>query len=230
MNTIARVQEESKFLRQLGIFDPTEHPAAVTIVGAGGIGGPAALQLAKLGLHNIRVFDFDTVEEHNQPNQIFGTESIGKEKVSELQRLVKPLTDVTIDGINHRITPDSKEELRGIVISAVDSMEARKIILEKTRYNPQVQLLIDGRIGGETIRIYTLNPLDAEQVDKYVETLVPDSEAAELPCTERAVVDVGFFIGALITRAVRRYLKEAEITFEVIFDVRNLMLLKKMAG
>ena len=39
------------------------------LVGAGGIGAATALCMAKVGFECLTVMDFDTVEEHNIPNQ-----------------------------------------------------------------------------------------------------------------------------------------------------------------
>ena len=228
MSVHEQVERDGKFLRQLDIFDPSKHQKAVTIIGAGGIGGPAAFQLAKLGIDDLKVIDFDKVEEHNQPNQMFTESQIAMKKVEALRDVVTSLTGVTLRAICDKVETERRlPVLNGIVISAVDSMEARKAIFERTYMNPACELLIDGRMGGEVMSVYTINTLDRDQREAYAKTLVADKDTVELPCTARAVIDVGFMIGALITRAVRRYCVDGAYMFEVILDHKNLMFINR---
>jgi adenylyltransferase/sulfurtransferase len=77
----------------------------VLIVGAGGLGSPAALYLAAAGVGTLGIADFDRVEEHNLQRQLLhGTGSIGKLKTeSAAARLadVNPFVRVQphLDGI-----------------------------------------------------------------------------------------------------------------------------------
>src|SRR5580700_5431965 len=55
--------------------------ARVAIVGAGGLGSPAALYLAAAGVGTLGLIDFDTVDESNLQRQVlFDTASIGASK------------------------------------------------------------------------------------------------------------------------------------------------------
>jgi len=220
------LKDYRKYLRQQDIFDPRiAEELPVFIIGAGGIGGPTALLLAKLGMQKITVVDFDKVEEHNQPNQIFGQRDLGTQKTLALREIVERLTDTSVETRPLRITEETPRDFfRGIVISAVDKMSSRSIIWQKVRFNPAVRLFIDGRIGGQVLRLYTVNPVIPDHIQFYEKTIHPDEEGVELPCTARAVIDVGFFIASFITRAVRLHLKDDHMEKEVLFDVRNLSL------
>ena len=63
--------------------------ARVLVVGAGGLGSPAALYLAAAGVGTLGLADFDQVEEHNLQRQILhDTPAVGRPKVdSAAQRL-----------------------------------------------------------------------------------------------------------------------------------------------
>ena len=72
--------------------------AKVLVIGAGGLGSPAALYLAAAGVGTLGIVDFDKVEEHNLQRQLLHTnQSIGVQKTkSAQQRLheVNPLITV----------------------------------------------------------------------------------------------------------------------------------------
>jgi adenylyltransferase/sulfurtransferase len=77
-------------LEQIGVPGQQKLAAArVLIIGAGGLGSPAALYLAAAGVGTIGIADFDRVEDHNLQRQLLhDTSSVGAPKVdSAAQRL-----------------------------------------------------------------------------------------------------------------------------------------------
>src|SRR5499425_2779331 len=56
--------------------------ASVLLLGAGGLGSPAALYLAAAGIGRIGILDFDVVDASNLQRQILhGTDDLGRPKV-----------------------------------------------------------------------------------------------------------------------------------------------------
>jgi molybdopterin-synthase adenylyltransferase len=231
----AEVEGRADYSRQRGYFDPSRHGGSVTLIGAGGIGSPTGLALAKLGVPRIDVIDFDTVETHNLPNQMFTAGRLGESKsfalASDMQSHAPEVEvnahrgKVTEDGIF--VATESGDGVtsylpRGVVIGALDSMEARQHLWEAVKDVPYVDLLIDGRLGGEAIVIYAVNP--QRDADYYEATLHPDEDGVELPCSRRQVIDVGFAVAALITRAVRRHLTGAQVERMVYLNQDTLGL------
>ncbi|ATC65357.1 molybdenum cofactor biosynthesis protein MoeB [Nibricoccus aquaticus] len=93
-------------LDEIGVEGQRKLAAAkVLIVGAGGLGSPAALYLAAAGVGTIGIADFDRVQEHNLQRQLLhGTSSIGKLKTdSAADRLadINPFVRVVplLDGV-----------------------------------------------------------------------------------------------------------------------------------
>src|SRR5687768_9534087 len=74
----------------------------VLVIGAGGLGSPAALYLAAAGVGTLGIADFDQVEEHNLQRQLLhDTTSVGQTKVdSAMRRLQATNPFVTI--VPHR--------------------------------------------------------------------------------------------------------------------------------
>ena len=81
---------ETLFHRQLDII-PLERlqKAQVTVIGAGAVGSFTTFTLAKMGIGKITVYDHDTVELHNIPNQLFSRRrTCDQTKVDALAEIV----------------------------------------------------------------------------------------------------------------------------------------------
>lgn len=80
--------------------------ARVLIVGAGGVGGPAALYLAAAGVGTLRLIDGDAVALSNLQRQIlFDTTDIGRAKVvAAAGRLAAINPHVSIETLDHPLT------------------------------------------------------------------------------------------------------------------------------
>lgn len=112
--------------------------------------------------------------------------------------------------------------LSGIVISGVDSMASRQMIWEKVKFNINVPLYIDGRIGGEVLQVFTIQPSQIEDIELYESTLFPDSEAAELPCTARSIIYTGFGEAAFICSQLKKWIKREKYYRKISFDLKTL--------
>jgi hypothetical protein len=194
----------SPHLRGLGFYDPDQHPSdKVTFIGVGGIGSFAALGAAKLGVPTITAYDDDVVDLHNYGNQLFRISNVEDDKVTALADMIGTNDARQFVGIPERATAET--EYDGVVVSGVDSMEARAEIWKGVKFNPRVQLYLDGRIGGQIIVLYAVNPMEYDDVEAYEKTLHSDDEGVEAPCTERGVIDVGLAVGAAITQRLRMH-------------------------
>lgn len=199
------------YTRQRDWFDPDRTNASVTIVGCGGIGSFTALALAKLGVQRLTLVDYDVVEEHNIPNQLFGHGDLGLTKVRSLADISDVLGgEAKWDCRDHRL--QDGVPLSDVVISALDSMHARKDLWELVKGKPQCRLFLDARLAGQAIVLYAVRPMNPDDQAGYEATLYSDKEAADDPCTARAVIDVGFAVASLLTRAVRKHYAREEPT------------------
>lgn len=204
------------FTRQMGIVAPSDLDLPVTVIGLGGIGSFTVDVLAKMGCTSIRGFDPDMVEPHNIPNQRYGPRDAGKPKSKALFEFVRRSIGTRTTMLQERWEgKEANQRLYGIVIAAVDSIEMRKGIWRCVKRNPAVRLFIDGRIGGEYSIVYSLVPTDPEAVRKYDCTLFSSREAVELPCTERAVIYVGYGTAARIATVVRLYTRGQDFPFVI---------------
>ena len=213
------------YLRQLGFYDPNKDlNPKITIIGCGGIGSPTAVTLANMGIGEIHLMDFDTVEEHNRPNQGYRKRDIGEPKVEALKEIIKEFSeDCSVTAINEKFVD---QDLSGVVIMAVDNMEAREIIWEKVKWNPNVMLCIDGRLAGEYLEVFTIRPNRLEDIEYYEARLFSDDEAAELPCTAKGIIYIGGMISSLVANQIKRWAKEEEVIRKISFDPVTMALLR----
>lgn len=216
------------FTRQRAFFDPDKVDSAVTVVGCGGVGSFAALALAKLGINQINLIDPDTVEEHNVPNQMFGVEQIGATKVSATKVNILEFADPSgVDVYQERLQDVDDRLFRvPVVVSALDSMEARADLWGRLKYKLAPRLLVDARLAGEYVVLYTARPAVSSDVEGYEKTLHSDEEALEVSCTARSIIDVGFVVASLITRAVRKHLTDQDVERQIFLNQSDLTLLK----
>ena len=78
----------------------------VLLVGAGGLGSPAALYLAAAGVGTLGIIDFDVVEISNLQRQVIhSTDRLGDKKVDSARRTIEGLNpDVKVDGYEEALT------------------------------------------------------------------------------------------------------------------------------
>ena len=211
------------YWRQLDIVSPSDLDFDVNLVGVGGLGSPIAMALVKMGCPRITFFDDDTVEPHNLPNQLYRMADIGLPKVEALARILREYVDAEITPINERVT---KRTFSGIVISAVDSMSARRAIWENcVRYKAGVKLYVDARMGGEVGRVLTVSPTNPIGVSAYEATLFSDAEGSQELCTAQATIYSTFGIASLVANQVKRVGRGESQTYEHISDCSTSMLL-----
>lgn len=204
---------KERYKRQLKMFDPSEIETPLHIIGVGNIGSNVVLGCAKMGLRDISVYDFDDVEEHNLASQFYGIEDIGKPKTEALKKRIKELVGIDIKCY------DKYEEggLKGIVVFAVDSLDERLRILRTLQPFPDI--LIDGRMGGGDIEVYTYK----DRRD-YLNT-IRDIEASPIPCGERYISYTSLIMGGLITNQIKRFLNNEKLKRNIIFNTDEVLSL-----
>ena len=123
--------------------------AKVLVIGAGGLGGPAALYLALAGVGTIGIVDFDVVELSNLQRQVLhNTETVGMPKVlSAAQTLHRYNPEVTVVTHEVAITSENAMELIAgydLVVNGADNFATRYLVNDATYLSGKP--LVDGSI------------------------------------------------------------------------------------
>jgi molybdopterin/thiamine biosynthesis adenylyltransferase/rhodanese-related sulfurtransferase len=118
-------------LQEIGVAGQQKIAAArVLVIGAGGLGSPAALYLAAAGVGTVGIADFDQVAEHNLQRQLLHDDtSIGEPKVHSAARRLRA-TNPHIRVIEHAegITAENAVEIFSsydVIVDGTDNFSAR---------------------------------------------------------------------------------------------------------
>ncbi len=121
-------------LPQVGVDGQRKLGAAcVLLVGAGGLGSPAAYYLAAAGVGTLRIADDDVVDRSNLQRQILHTEArIGIPKVESAAVALSALNPRTrIEAVNERVSSYNVERLLDgvdLVVDGADNFPARYLL------------------------------------------------------------------------------------------------------
>ncbi|MBI3983895.1 ThiF family adenylyltransferase [Candidatus Microgenomates bacterium] len=216
---------------QTGIFDPAQFGHRLTMIGCGGIGASALLSFATLGIPEMVLWDPDIVEPRNVASQLlFRPSDVLRPKVEVAREILLAYGVAEVEVRQEEFHAEAAgDSLQGIVVSGVDSMATRQDIWRALAWNPQVPLYLDGRIGGESFQLNTLDPCDPDAVVWYEQfQLFSDEEGAELPCTERAVVYPAVALGACMTAQIARYHRQLPLERMIFMDMRTNQFMRML--
>lgn len=191
------------FHRQLSVINEDAYSYPITVIGAGAVGGTIVLVLAKMGFNNVTVYDNDTVEIHNVPNQMYGKDHVGLSKVEALNQITSMLTGVKIQYKEELFGAETPVDPYTLYISAVDSLAARRNIWK--RLKGLSNLYLDTRMGLEqgSIRLIQCDNTD------YEKSL--DIKPSEAACTARSIMYTPFVMAGYIGWIVKALANKEEI-------------------
>ena len=152
-------------------FDPYSVDRQIHIIGCGSVGSTIAENLARLGIENFVLYDFDKVEAKNIANQMFVNSDVGTPKVEATKRLIcsiNPEAETRIEMFPEGYTG---QKLNGYVFLCVDNIELRKAICERNKMNRQIKAVFDFRTRLEDAQCYAANWADLRQVRNLIDTM-----------------------------------------------------------
>ncbi len=134
--TPEQAQRYSRHLLIPAVGESGQHKllrSKVLLIGAGGLGSPAAYYLAAAGVGTLGIVDSDVVDATNLQRQILhSTERIGEPKVESAKRTLEALNpDVTIVGYRERMTSENVDRIIGdydVIIDGADNFPTRYLL------------------------------------------------------------------------------------------------------
>ena len=112
------------------------HSSTVAIIGVGGVGGLTAITLARSGIKNIIIQDFDVVEESNINRQIVASnKTIGKAKVDVLEEMIKDIdNNINVIKINQKFDKFNMDIFNyniDYLVDAIDSFDSKCLLIDE---------------------------------------------------------------------------------------------------
>lgn len=141
------------------------HRSRVAVVGAGGVGSWAVEALARSGVGQITMIDFDHVAASNMNRQIHALDStLGAAKVSVLEARIRDINPACkVAAVDDFLTEENLRDLipQGAfdaVIDACDETKVKAALIVHARFC-KIPLVVCGAAGGKS------NPLNLRQAD-----------------------------------------------------------------
>lgn len=152
----------------------------IAIVGAGGLGGPAALYAAAAGIGHITIIDHDEVDLSNLQRQIqFTQNDIGAPKAEQLASALSAINaSITVKAEPVRLTDKNAQKLLGghdLIMDGTDDFAVR-FIINKTSRHLNIPLISGalGRFDGQ-VGLFNATP-DAPCYQCFVPDSPPDAQ------------------------------------------------------
>ena len=109
--------------------------ANILLIGVGGVGGAVAHMLARAGVQNLTIMDFDKVSDSNINRQFVAYQStIGQNKVDVLEKQLKDINpDINLTALNQKFDSTNNIDLTGytMVIDCIDDIKAKQHLISK---------------------------------------------------------------------------------------------------
>ncbi|MDG2025230.1 MAG: molybdopterin-synthase adenylyltransferase MoeB [Actinomycetota bacterium] len=191
------VRQRNRYQRHLSLPEVGEKgqqkllEAKVLLLGAGGLGSPAAMYLAAAGVGTIGIIDMDVVDESNLQRQVIhNTERVGQRKVDSARQTITSLNpDIDVVTFDTRLGADNILELLSgwdAVIDGADNFPSRYLLNDAS-----VKLgipVVHGSIFRFEGQVTIFDPLQGPTYRDYVPVPPPPELAPS--CAEAGVLGV----------------------------------------
>ncbi len=207
--------ETDRLAPQLELVPPARLASmSVSVIGVGAIGRQAALQLASLGVRQLQLVDFDSVEASNITTQGYGQDDLGHAKVAATAAAIARLDPaIQIDAVYDRFRP--RRQIAETVFCCVDSIDTRAAIWRAA--DKVCQFWADGRMLGEVLRILAV--ADPESRRHYPSTLFSSDQAQQGSCTSRSTIYAASIAAGLMVHQFTRWLRRLPVDRDVSINL-----------
>ena len=216
------------------VFNPDKVKDQIHIIGCGAGGSTVAELLARYGLENITLYDFDKVESHNIANQMYRDKDIGRLKTEALREIMLEINPDAEGKIKIESEGWHGQKLAGYVFLCVDTIELRREIVEKNRRNPMIKVMFDFRNRLYDAQHYAALWNSKFEVDNFLEGMnfTHEEAMAETPmsgcnlplsvaptlriiCSYGVANFINYLMGYPLKRTIQTYSDNSHFFFDV---------------
>jgi sulfur carrier protein ThiS adenylyltransferase len=201
----------SRYSRQADIV-PKDRIAECrpTIIGVGAIGRQVALQLTAMGVPELKLVDFDVVEESNLASQGFLEKDLNRFKVDATAEYCWKINSrLRIDPVTERFRRSM--DVGDIVFLCVDSIDTRRLIFDAVKQ--KVRFFVDGRMTAQTLRVITA--YNEQSREHYPQTLFSAGQAYTGTCTAKTTIYCANIAAGLMIAQFTKFLRQLPIDYDI---------------
>jgi hypothetical protein len=170
-----------------------------------------------MGIKQLTLVDFDTVEAHNLASQSYTSLDCTRPKVEALAdqlKAINPAIELTLLNAAYQ-----GERLDApVMIMAVDSMEIRMNIEKGMKLSGYTPYIVDGRSGGGQVEVHS------QTFPAWLETLYEGADTD--PCGARFIAYASGIVAGMVANTVKRHIMGQPIKSRVIFHCDTYQLLQ----
>lgn len=198
--------------RHFGFIPRPLYQAPIHVIGAGGVGSAVVAMLARMQIgQHVTIYDGDHVEAHNPPNQQFTRQHLGHNKATALavQALEWCDEQVSYSAVPYMV--ESAVPLQGHVFLCLDSMQARRDIMEHSVFNnPDVDVVVETRMDATMSQVFMFDPNCIAHQTIWQEFWFPDNQAEnQIGCSGPIAIPTATTItGGLAVQQLLNYYKQ----------------------
>ena len=149
-------------------FRPDMCKSRIHIIGCGSVGSTVAELLARFGLTEISLYDFDHVEPHNIVNQMFTQDDLYKLKTEAVADMICRINPEAKDHLKLYNEGYTGQKLNGYVFLCVDNIDLRRQIATENKYNTFIKAMFDFRTRLTDAQHYAANWNDAKAKEAFI--------------------------------------------------------------
>jgi molybdopterin/thiamine biosynthesis adenylyltransferase len=164
-------------------FKPEMCDGKLHIIGCGSVGSVVSELLIRLGLTNLVLYDFDTVEAHNIANQLFRDKDIGSQKTQALKDILVEINPYAEKDIKTSQQGYKSQPLSGYVFLCLDNIDTRREIVKQSMGNDYIKVMFDFRMRLEDGVHYAADWANKEMVQLFLNSMnyTHEEAVAETP-------------------------------------------------
>lgn len=185
----------------------------VLVVGAGGLGCPAAQYLTAAGVGTLSIVDFDTVSVSNLHRQVlYGTDDVGRSKAHvACEKLGMQNPDITLVPHHQKITHENVMDIvvnYDVIVDCTDNFETRYLLNDAAVLSGKP--LVYGAIYQYEGQVAVWNVLVKGNLSPNYRDLFSDVNAAQIPdCTTGGVIPtLAGIIGCMQANETIKYITQ----------------------
>ena len=200
-------------MRQRDIVPDSISEKNVCVVGCGAIGRNVSMMIASMGPKSISLLDFDRVDRNNLTTQGYKEDDLGKLKVAALSDAIhETYSDVSVTQIVGRAPLDMPTAGIDIWIMATDTIQARIDIYKHLYRLKNYELVVDGRLLAENMRIICGGRGAFKK--GFKRTLFDPKKEMAGRCTARATLYSANICAGLMANKIVRHFRNERYKFD----------------